>query len=292
MGRLYRTPAAERQVRTWCKSRLDGWSVPHRTLVVPTRVGDIHLTEVGAGPVTCLYLPGTSFCTATSMPVLGVLAERHRVVAADLPGQPGLSTSRRPATRAAGDAGWLADVVAALREPSADTPILVVGHSRGAVVALQAEPEEVDGLVLLSPAGLVPVRVTARLLGATLPWLARPTAARSARLLELMSGPGSAADADLVDWMTLVARGTRATGAPGPLPEVLVHRWQGRPVRVVSGAHDCFFPLDRLTGPVRRLLEVDLEVVPGAGHLVTEERPDAVAAAVAATAADVATRRC
>ena len=83
---------------------------------------------------------------------------------------------------------------------------MLAGHSRGAAVALSAEPDSVEGLVLLAPAGLTEVRPSIEMLRSTLPWLVRRNNAGARRLLEYMSGPAHTPEDDLVEWMTLVAR--------------------------------------------------------------------------------------
>jgi pimeloyl-ACP methyl ester carboxylesterase len=279
MASLYRTSAGERRVRDWCLERLAAWPVPHRTSTVATSLGETHLVSAGDGETVCVYLPGTNFNAATSLGLLGHLATLCRVVVADLPGQPGLSSSTRPRPETEGYATWLGEVLARVRADQAGSRLVVVGHSRGAAVALSG-PTEVYGLVLLSPAGLVGVRVGVDVLRTALPWMLRPTPARSTALLRLMSGPASTADPELADWLTLVARDSRTTGAPGPLPEELVTRWRGRPVRVLVGEHDCFFPPDRVARAGSERLGVEVEVLPGLGHLAVEEAPERVAQAV------------
>ena len=77
--------------------------------------------------------------------------------------------------------------------------ILLAGHSRGAAVALSADPDAVHGLVLFSPAGLIEVRPTIQMLRATLPWAVRRNNAGARRLLDYMSGPGRTPAAESVD---------------------------------------------------------------------------------------------
>lgn len=52
--------------------------------------------------------------------------------------------------------------------------------------------------------------------------------------------------------------------------------------RVVSGARDVFLPVKRVRLAVRETLGVDLEILAGAGHLVVDEEPDALAELVEA----------
>jgi pimeloyl-ACP methyl ester carboxylesterase len=178
-----------------------------------------------------------------------------------------------------GYADWLAGL---LDEVEAES-VVVVGHSPGAAIALSCRSPRVAGLVLVDPAGLVRVRLTVGVLAATLPWLTFPSAASSGRLLRLMLGPGRTPRPALIDWMTLIARHTRTSGAPGPLPEATLARLR-TPVAVVTGEHDVFFPPRRLGPATRRLLGADLRVIAGAGHLTNEEDPDRLVAVVNALA--------
>jgi pimeloyl-ACP methyl ester carboxylesterase len=147
----------------------------------------------------------------------------------------------------------------------------------GAAVALAGPTNGVDGLVLINPAGFMRLRVTPGVLRSTVPWLLRPTKERSRALLEHMTAPGTRPDARMTDWMTLVARYTKPTGAPGPLPAAVTARWSNTPRSVLSGAHDCFLPTDRLRASVREVLGVDLTVLAGLAHLSIEEDPAGVA---------------
>ncbi len=274
---LYRSDATRREIRTWCDRRLAHWDVPHERATVDTAAGETHLLTAGRGDTTVLYLPGTNHNAATSLPVLAALATGHRVVAADVPGQPGLSAGARPAgDPMAAYGAWAGELVGRLRAGR----LLLVGHSLGAAIALAAPPAGVAGLVLVDPAGLVRLRVGARVLAATLPWLLRPTRARSARLLQHLHAATRRPADDAVEWMTSVARGTRTSGAPGPLPPAVVRRWRAVPRRVLSGAQDCFLPVPRLQAAVRARLDTELQILPGAGHLVPDERPEEVVGAV------------
>lgn len=105
---------------------------------------------------------------------------------------------------------WLCDVIDRLdlRE------VVVVGHSLGAVVALAgaARGAPFAGIVLYNPAGLVRLRVTARVLAATLPWLARPSSFTAERLVRTMTT--KAVPDHLVAWMVQVGRHVRTSLTP------------------------------------------------------------------------------
>jgi pimeloyl-ACP methyl ester carboxylesterase len=63
----------------------------------------------------------------------------------------------------------------------------------------------------------------------------------------------------------------------------------GAPRRVV-GEQDCFLRHGLLGRAVQDTLGVDVQVLPGAGHLAVEEQPQAVAAALADVSVRIAPR--
>lgn len=277
MTGTYRSPAGAERVREWCSAGLARWEVPHSTHEVRTSRGQTHVVAAGDGDSICVFLPGTNFNAASSTTVLRELATNCQVYAADLPGQPGLSAPTRPHPELSGYAAWLRDLIAWVKERHEHGRIMLAGHSRGAAVALSAEPDSVQGLVLLAPAGLIGVRPSIEMLRATVPWLVQRNSAGARRLLEYMSGPAHTPGDEMVGWMTLVARTCHTTGAPGPLPDDILRNWQSRLVLVAVGEHDAFFPISKLREPCRSKLGREPLVIPGAGHLVVDEEPILVA---------------
>jgi pimeloyl-ACP methyl ester carboxylesterase len=281
MRDVYRTDAGRLAVQQWCQAKLAGWPVAHECSQILTSVGRTHLVQAGSGPVTVLFLPGTNFNAATSLDLIALVAEQHRVVAADLPGQPGLSAASLAGEHAlAARRLWIREVIASLETDF----LILVGHSLGAAVALTADPQQVSGLVLIDPAGLIRLRVSPIVLASTLAWLAKPTAGSSARMLRMMTAPGRRPRDDLVEWMTLVARHTRPRGAPAPLSAEELSPWKGTPRVALSGQRDCFLPVSRLAAATRNRLAMDVDVLPRAGHLTPVEDPQRLTEAIATLA--------
>jgi pimeloyl-ACP methyl ester carboxylesterase len=117
---------------------------------VRTRKGKISILEAGTGPaVVCVHgLGGTK---ASFLPTVAALADRHRVIAMDLPG---FGDSDKPIA-APYDAPYFArSVVSLFDELEIERPH-VIGNSMGGRVAIELgllEPERLGCLVLLSPA--------------------------------------------------------------------------------------------------------------------------------------------
>ena len=271
MDSIYRSTTGQELIRRWCLDQLDAWAVPHERTTVTANGARTHVVLAGGGATTVVFVPGTNFNAAASLPLATALvAAGHRVLLVDVPGQPGLSSGERALSggRLAWYGAWLSEVIERT-EKAAPGPVAVMGHSFGAAIALSADSARISRLVLVSPGGLTRLRLPPALLAASAAWFLRPAPTRSARLLRTMLAPGHQPREGLVEWMTLVARHSRSSGAPGAavLPTRPVPRL------VVTGEHDVFLPPRRLAPAVRGTLGAELGVVPEAGHLVVEECP-------------------
>lgn len=271
----YRSVTARQQVGEWCEKRLRAWEVPHEA----GWVGQTHL--VVAGPergLPVVLVPGTNFNAATSLHLAALLARRWPTYVADPPGQPGLSSPGRPRQRRLEWYGrWLADV---LRD-GVGRPSVVVGHSLGAGISLACTSRLIAGRVLVSPAGLARLRTPPAVTRAAMAWMLRPGDAPSARLLERLMAPGGQPPRELVEWMTLVSRSCYSSLTPPALPPQVLARCRDLPIVVATGEHDPVLPPWRLDEPADEHLGAAVRVLPGTGHLVPEEHPDAILPLVA-----------
>lgn len=287
---IYRSEHGRQVLQDRCRAEIERRLPSARRRTIGSPLGATHLTDCGDRGPRVVLVPGTNFCAATSVPLVDALAGVCRVTVVDVPGQPGLSSGVRPVGDLVGRfRGWLDAVLAGV----GDGPVVLVGESRGAALSLCASPgPRISGLVLAAPAGLVGARVTPAVAGASLPWLLRPTPARSARVLACLTGGARVPDHDLLaDWLTLVARHARSSLAPAPLPTAVLTQWRDTPVSVVLGERDTFFPHRRMTVPARRLLDATTVVVPRGGHALSHTDPAAIVRAVAQIAAPASDRR-
>lgn len=279
-ARVYRSENAERSVHAWCHQALSQWPELGPLPPVETRLGPTQAFRASGGNGTpVLILSGTNFNAATTVPAARALAADRSVLLVDPPGQPGLSCSRRTTASRVGTYGeWLDELLPRIT----DRPIIVLGHSRGAAIALSSTPSPlVAGLMLLNPAGLTAAGVSSESMRATLPWLLYPNEQTSSRLVEFLSGPDTDTDGEEhrseTEWLTLVARHCRTHTTPPPLPGEFFRAWAGTPAIVATGSHDSFFSPARLHGPARRFLDTGVRTIEGAGHLSLHERPEQVA---------------
>jgi pimeloyl-ACP methyl ester carboxylesterase len=268
---VYRSAEGQHAVQDWCSRRLDRWTVPHIRGHVCTGAGITHVVNTGSGPPTVVVVPGTNANAALYELLAAVLAPRWPTMLLDLPGQPGLSAGDRPSRdRCAWYGRWLADVLAQM----VTQPVIVIGHSLGGAIVLACDSPYIGGRLLVSTAGLARTKITPAVLGATLPWMLRPTPTRSSALVSQFLAPGHRPPPSLVDWYTLIARHTRSSLAPPVLPTRLLTRRTSVACIVATGRHDVFLPPERLQRPAVQQLNTRLRVIPGAGHLVTDEQPE------------------
>ena len=275
----YKSFEAQEALVAECRRRIDGWRIPHELRLVQTALGPTTVLVAG-GPAgrsgqrrPVLVLPGTNFAAAAVLALAAAIVRTRQVLVADAPGQVGLSYPRRPSHLGAYGA-WLDELLTTLdRRPT------VVGHAMGAAIALLAEPDHVDDLVLVNPAGIVKARRTPALAKADLHWRLLPAAHTARTLAQQLAAPVSMIPDDTVRWLELVAMHARVATTPAPVGDEVLARWtsRARDVRVLAGAHDPRFPPDRLAA-VAGTHGLTTTIVQGAGHLIPDERPEAITA--------------
>jgi pimeloyl-ACP methyl ester carboxylesterase len=249
------------------------------------QAGDARVRAVvaGRGELTLVLIHGFGDHLMTWRAVVDRLAERHKVIAFDLPG---FGVSEKPDARYTLDA--MTDRVRALLKGIAG-PVILVGHSMGGEIALNAalaDPKRIEALVLIAPAGfdvglagmadsmterrarLIAIWEAAR--SSILPlhdpeWLGEP---RDRRDYDPTFDPAYRASTSAVlEQFDFEAIGRRATG-------------YGRPVLLIWGSADPVVPV-RVADSVRAVLSCTrLEVLDRAFHRPQVERPDTVAALI------------
>jgi pimeloyl-ACP methyl ester carboxylesterase len=247
----------------------------------------------GSGPPLVL-VHGLGGAASNWTELAPLLARRHRLLVPDLPGH-----GRSTALPAVSGLEPYADRVALVAEREGMLPAPVVGHSLGGMVVLRLalrRPDDVKAIVLAGAAGLSIGNVFGRqllsLFTAVRPGRIaarhRSWVARSPRLRKLVFGFVSVSDpvaltneavegflaAQLLH--TDVDGAWQALRADDPRQELEAI---GCPVLVLWGAEDVQLPLDDAFEYTRRL-RAQLRVIPGCGHLLIGERPDACERAI------------
>lgn len=189
-------------------------------------------------------------------------------------------------------ARWLLALLDVLAVPRA----VLVGHSMGGAVVLRAAllaPERVAGLVLLAPVGFGDIprtRLLRKLTPAALEPLMVACATRGVFGVGLRmgwGGLGAPTEADVDEYWAATAdpRFVRATRLVAhafewdPTSAAELQRLRV-PVRLLLGERDHLVPGELARSVVERLPGARVDVIAGAGHVLAEEAPLAVNAAV------------
>ncbi len=252
-----------------------------------------YLQEAGAGPGV-LLVHGAGSSADSFRALMPLLAARHRVIAVDLPGH--ARTRAREGFQA--DLPHVAAALGELLSTISFEPRLVVGHSAGAAILARMALDELiaPAVVVGLAAALLPFQGPARVL---LPSAARALAgsgwaplvfartSTDASVERIVRSTGSRLDA------AALAHYQRLARQPAHVAGVLsmLSRWDlttlpaelerlRPPLLLIAGQNDRAVPAQQLLALAQRLPNARCQVVEAAGHLLHEDRPDAVGALV------------
>jgi len=171
MSRVWKSAEGEAAVKAAYARFRAAWPVPREELRVPTRLGETFVVASG-DPVrpALVLIHGAGSNSFMWMGDVAAWAQRFRVLAVDLPGEPGESASCRAPRTGEVQCGWMDDVLAALGVERASFVGISLGGWHGLDYAIR-RPEKVERLVLLAPGGLGAVRLGFLLQAAMLPFL-------------------------------------------------------------------------------------------------------------------------
>jgi pimeloyl-ACP methyl ester carboxylesterase len=241
VAEIWKTEAGGEAVRQRYAAFLAHWPVPNEQRRVATSHGETFVVACGPpGAPPVMLLHGSTANSASWMGDVAVWAQRFRVFAVDMIGEPGFSAPARPPLSSHVYAGWLGEVMDGLGVQRA----ALVGISLGGWLALEfatRHPGRVSALVLLCPGGVGKFKnvllwaAPLLLLGS---WGRRQIGAR-------IRGPGpvgelSPAAKAFGDFMELIFANYRPrTERLPPFDDPALQRL-GMPVLTILGAKDVF----------------------------------------------------
>ncbi|GIJ06996.1 alpha/beta fold hydrolase [Micromonospora andamanensis] len=173
VGRFVNDQARERFLQAYDVA-MRSWPQPRQEFDVETSFGTVHVHRHGAGPgAPVVLLHGAQGNSSNWYPQVAALGEHHPVYALDTIDDPGRSVQRRPVVGSAESAAWLDETLAALDL----SDVHLVGMSYGGFLALAVavhRPDRLASVTLLDPGGLqkVPVKFYANVLAGALATLA------------------------------------------------------------------------------------------------------------------------
>jgi len=267
---IYKTPGGEHAVREFYDSVLAHWPVPVEGVQVETRQGPTSILACGPphGPPLVL-LHGASSNALMWMADVAHLAQRHRLYAIDIIGEPGRSAPTRPRWAGPAYSDWLADTLDGLGLGS----VKLLGLSQGGWIALKlatAQPERIEKLVLLSPAGVVRDRATFLLRVLPLLLLGK----RGIRAINrIVVGP-QPMDPGALAFMELILTHVRSRMDASPLFTDLELQRLTMPVLLLGGEKDAIRDCRAIEKRLRGLLpRFEAQLLPETGHALVKVAP-------------------
>jgi pimeloyl-ACP methyl ester carboxylesterase len=268
---MFRTPAGQARYFAAYEASLALWPVPVESFDVPTRFGSTHVHACGpadAPPLVLLH--GQAISSTMWYPNIEALSQAYRVYAPDTMGDLGKSVSTRPVKQPAEFADWLSDLFVGLCLGRAH----VVGLSTGGYAALRlalTAPERVEKLILMAPAGLLPMRPS-YFVRMALVFLPAPVLSFASKQ-RLILGTTTQAAQPVVQQMMTPADFRYTMVIPQVCTEAEL-RQLGLPTLLLVGDHDVVYDEQAMRQRAARLIpKVQVTLIPEAGHALNLDQP-------------------
>jgi pimeloyl-ACP methyl ester carboxylesterase len=195
-------------------------------------------------------------------------SRHYRALAVDLVGEPGKSAPNRPSWHGPAYAEWLEDVLNDLQLEA----VTIIGLSQGAWTALKfavSHPARVKALVLLSPGGIVPDRLSFVVRALPLMLLGRWGGKRINRMVLA----GQPVPAEVEEALTLLMTHFKARIGVLPIFSDTELRRLTMPVQLLMGAQDALRDAQKITARMQQLVpHLAATLVPEAGHALVNAR--------------------
>lgn len=157
---IYKSNEGKKLIMATYDSFIKKWPVSFKTIIVPTRYGDTFVISSGeetSPPLVLIH--GASSNTASWGGEIKAYSKHFHVFVIDVIGEPGKSSQVRPPWEGSAYADWMDDVVEGLRLKNS----MLLGISQGGWIALKyaiSKPQNIHKLVLLSPGGIAPTKIS------------------------------------------------------------------------------------------------------------------------------------
>jgi pimeloyl-ACP methyl ester carboxylesterase len=262
---IYKSAAGEQAVMALYDQMLERWPVPYTSITLPTRHGDTFVLASGPnGAPPVILLHGAASNALAWIGDVQAYSSMLRVYAVDLPGEPGRSSHTRPPWSGPAYVEWMEDVLDGLGLERA----ALVGISQGAWTALKfatVQPERVDRLVLLAPAGVTTARVSFLLRVIPLAMMGK----RGGAAINRITFGKQPIHPDVVAYMNVIMRHfkPRIGALPNFTDDELAQLIM--PTLLMVGAEDALYPSEKTAARLQKLVpNLTVRMLPEMGHVL------------------------
>lgn len=262
---VFKSPQGREAILAAYERILQRWPVPYQARSIPTRWGETFALDCGDPHAPALVLlHGSVSNSAMWVGDAGVFSACFRVIAIDIPGEPGKSDAVRADLDGSACAEWMQDVLDALGLERAT----LVGISLGGWMALKfatTHPERVEKLVLLCPGGVAPEKMDFFLKALPYLFLGQWGSARIMRMLNA----GQPLHPETIRFSHLINQNFNPRRHGGPLFSDEALSRLTMPVLLLAGEKDILLDSIETAARLQRLLPCfTADLLPGAGHIL------------------------
>ena len=254
------------QILNYYSRMIEQWPVENERRVITASHYRTHLIISGdeAHP-PLLLLHGTAGNSSAWLGDVEALSRRFRVIAADMPGEPGLSEDARMSPAGDDYARWIEALLDELKLGK----VGLAGMSLGGFAALKFAvrfPERVSFLSLVCASGLAPARISFLFKAMPLMMLGRWGSDRNYRLISY----GQSMPEEVYEFGRLVSKYYKPMLEPIPVLSDDELRRLHLPVQYFGGDHDALLNTKASAGRLHELLPgAEVNVLAETGHVIT-----------------------
>ncbi|HLF73131.1 MAG TPA: alpha/beta fold hydrolase [Anaerolineales bacterium] len=266
-------------------ARLARWPVPYESFTVPTRYGSTHIIASGRPDAPPLVLIHALGVTSTMwLPNVAALSRDYRTYALDTIGDVGRSTLKQPdlyPRNGQACSQWLVDVFNEIGIGQAD----VIGASMGGWITMNHAihaAERVRRIVLLGPMGLPSWLTTLKVLSHLWSVLLFPTRSNLNRIIRWALGDAPSVSEAFAGYLSIGASSrSRRLAPPLNLSDDQLRKIKPATLLMLGARDNVIGNANEAARRARRQIpHVEVEIIPGAGHMMNTERPELVNARI------------
>jgi len=267
---LYKSELGKAAILHQYDALLGKCAIPYEELDLNTRYGRTRVIASGDSSLPPLILLHGSGSNLTMwVGDMAHYAKSHRVFAIDIPGDPGKSEEMRYALKSPAYSEWMDDVLRELRLEKA----AFVGISLGAWMAVNfavKHPGKIDKLVIMSPSGIGPQRVS--FLFKAMPFLLLGEKGRD-KVTRLVNG-NQPIPAEVMKNLKLIAQHFRFRSETVPIFTDEELKRIVSPILLIAGEQDVMLDTKKTAERLAKLLpHASIQLLPDAGHVLINQTP-------------------
>ena len=266
MESVFKSEEGQMLIRNYYRKLLESWPVENEKKTADTVFGPTHVILCGSEKKPPLFMiHGASGNSASWMGEVEKFSEHFRLIAVDMPGEPGLSADRRMSPSGDDYSLWAESLMNSLEIEKAS----FLGISLGSLVSLKfavKNPGRVSGLSLLSTSGVAPARLSYLFKALPLMMMGKWGAVRNYRILS----NGQNLPDEVFEFGSLVSKYYKPMLEPIPMLTDEELSSLTMPLQYFGGDHDAVLNTDATVERLKNCVPgSEINILNDTGHIIT-----------------------